>query len=79
MGDRLAEHLYTRYVNSGSQVAGSDVPNWASLPSVDRERWEQVAALARQIMVARFHDSIDEVERQGVSELDAMRERWKRS
>lgn len=50
MGDSitLAQELYTTFVNSGEEVAGSDVPNWASLPSSDRERWEQVAARARR-------------------------------
>lgn len=47
MGDNLAQLLYTAFVNSGHEVAGSDVPDWASLPAVDRERWEQVATRAR--------------------------------
>lgn len=60
MGDNLAELLYTTHVNAGTAVAGGDVPNWASLPAVEREQWEQVAVKARRTMAKRFVDSIDE-------------------
>lgn len=54
MGDNLAQLLYTAFVNASSSVAGGDVPNWASLPAVDREQWEQVATRARIELGHRF-------------------------
>ena len=54
MGDDLARLLYTAFINASDGVAGGDVPNWASLPVAERERWEQVATKARNEMAQRF-------------------------
>jgi TRAP-type C4-dicarboxylate transport system substrate-binding protein len=88
MGDNLAQLLYTTFVNSGNEVAGSDVPNWASLPSADRERWEQVATRARRHVTDQIFATLDSVESDlnaadgvviGRAVADEMRERYGRT
>lgn len=82
MGDRLAEFLYSTFVNSGREVAGSDVPNWASLPIADRERWEQVATRARSHMLDQVFGSLRTFEAEYPEDpgsvLTAMHRTWKR-
>lgn len=82
MGDRLPEFLYSAFVNSGREVAGSDVPNWASLSSSERERWEQVAGRARGHMLEQFFGSMRTFEAEHPEDpgsvLIAMHRTWKR-
>lgn len=82
MGDNLAQLLYTAFVNAGMTVAGGDVPNWASLPAVDRDQWEQVAVKARREMVQRFVASIDATSDKRIADGDeaiaALRLQWAR-
>lgn len=89
MGDNLAQELYRAFCNASGLVAGSgDVPNWASMPSSQREVWEQVATKARNEMAARFVAELDRVtpardtpvsEMQAViGALDVLRARWGR-
>lgn len=54
-----AEQLYKAFTDAGRSVAGSDIPNWASLPGEDREVWEEVATKARRAHDARFANAIE--------------------
>lgn len=85
MGDNLAELLYRAFCNASGLVAGSgDVPNWASMPSAQRDVWEQVAAKARNEMAARFAAELDRARENYdsydglVSAVDVIRARWGR-
>ena len=64
MGDRLAEFLYATFINGGQLVAGSDVPNWASLPVADRERWQQVAERARNHVTDQLFMTLDSIDKE---------------
>lgn len=54
-----AEQLYKTFTDAGRSVAGLDVPNWATLPSEEREVWEEVATKARNAHDARFSSAIE--------------------
>ena len=64
MGDRLAEFLYTTYCNAIGKVAGSDVPNWASLPSSERDTWLQVADRARRHVTDQIFATLESIDKE---------------
>lgn len=83
MGDNLAQELYGVFVAASGKVAGGEVPNWASLPSVEREVWAQIAARAETRCEAKFFAVVKEIEDNDdidpLDELSLLRERFGRS
>lgn len=49
-GPSLGEQLYGVFVAQQRLVAGGDTPNWASLPSSERDVWDAVASKARAVL-----------------------------
>lgn len=81
MVKNLASELYGVFVAASGKVAGSDVPNWASLPPAEREVWEQIAARAETRCEVAFFAVVNAIEGDGLGHLgfDALRERFGRS